>query len=358
MGRKRMTFTDRFDLVATAFEQSGRSRLQADEEFGDQETILERYNSGKSGMSYEELKKTIPDIIERIEECNAIWDKSPLVRSGKVKVKVSPPEIRKNRWAMEAFAKKPLTLDDEIWTHLQKSAALEKQKLYSLSSKAAELVNKAKIDTSGVLKIENGNFFVSELDISGIYDCPDGELIPGIKAVMITVTSVIKSNNIRQLNNELRFFRKGNELGEYEEIDIPDSEYDELANSIIEWIHKLYLIRRSEKTPLGTSETEIGDSLQVSWKSRTSTKTKKTSSVIHSYVDLSPEYRNRIREYNKGASGPLNKDGKSLIPTAVSGFVRIQHYGPQNSLTKTIWIDGFTRGQWVSDDPRHVTVKA
>ena len=53
----------------------------------------------------------------------------------------------------------------------------------------------------------------------------------------------------------------------------------------------------------------------------------------------------------------MDKNGKTLTVVQVSGFIRNQPYGKGRAERKTIWIDGFTRGQWVNTGLSYVTVK-
>ena len=45
----------------------------------------------------------------------------------------------------------------------------------------------------------------------------------------------------------------------------------------------------------------------------------------------------------------LDKDGKQLKDVTVKGFLRKQHYGKDNSLTKWIYIDSFDSKRWKSN---------
>lgn len=51
------------------------------------------------------------------------------------------------------------------------------------------------------------------------------------------------------------------------------------------------------------------------------------------------------------------KEGKIKTVVSVSGFIREQAYGKERKLRKTIWVDGFERGQWVRQGLTIVTIK-
>lgn len=41
---------------------------------------------------------------------------------------------------------------------------------------------------------------------------------------------------------------------------------------------------------------------------------------------------------------------------SVSGYIREQPYGEGRKLRKTIWVEGFTRGQWVREGLSELTI--
>ena len=74
-------------------------------------------------------------------------------------------------------------------------------------------------------------------------------------------------------------------------------------------------------------------------------------------VSLTTEYRTAIEK----CRGPddtlvLDKEGKELKATRVRGFLRRQHYGPENSLTKVIYIDAHESHSWMNTGLRIVKV--
>ena len=73
-------------------------------------------------------------------------------------------------------------------------------------------------------------------------------------------------------------------------------------------------------------------------------------------VSLSSRYRyKQLNSHEKVFSDW--KEGKIKTVVSVSGFIREQAYGEGRKLRKTIWVDGFERGQWIRQGLSIVTVK-
>lgn len=79
-----------------------------------------------------------------------------------------------------------------------------------------------------------------------------------------------------------------------------------------------------------------------------------TSGVTRRMISLSDRYYSLKRQPGRKA---MDKNGKTLTVVQVSGFVRNQPYGKGRTQYKKIWVDGFTRGQWVNTGLSYVTVK-
>ena len=77
--------------------------------------------------------------------------------------------------------------------------------------------------------------------------------------------------------------------------------------------------------------------------------------ITYSTVYLSKRFRS-IRS-RKGPSDNLSKENLQKVLVPVSGFFRNQAYGPEHSLRKLIFVDGFRRGQWVKTGITYVTVR-
>lgn len=115
---------------------------------------------------------------------------------------------------------------------------------------------------------------------------------------------------------------------------------------VLTFIRKFLALQACERSPIVT-QTQVERRLSERG-------IRAISRVTHTQVSLSKRYRSVMSKHGKKA---LDRDGKELAVVEVSGFVREQVYGPGRSQRKTIWVDGFTRGQWVRRGVRIVTVK-
>lgn len=74
-------------------------------------------------------------------------------------------------------------------------------------------------------------------------------------------------------------------------------------------------------------------------------------------VSLTTEYKTAIRnQQESGETLVLDKEGKELKATKVRGFLRRQHYGPENSLVKVVYIDAHESHSWMKTGIRYVKV--
>lgn len=73
-------------------------------------------------------------------------------------------------------------------------------------------------------------------------------------------------------------------------------------------------------------------------------------------VSLTTYYRHVMVGQANGERVVLDKEGKTLKAIAVRGFLRRQHYGPENSLTKVVYIDAHKSHAWKYEGIRIVTV--
>lgn len=108
-----------------------------------------------------------------------------------------------------------------------------------------------------------------------------------------------------------------------------------------DFISKYQAIKTLEKSPIerkASNRQNIG---------------KQLSGISHETISLTQRYKDL--RCNKEHTA-LDKEGKELALVHVSGFVRNQPYGPGRTLYKRIWIDGFTRGQWVRKGVTYITV--
>ena len=77
----------------------------------------------------------------------------------------------------------------------------------------------------------------------------------------------------------------------------------------------------------------------------------------HQRISLTTEYRAAIKDQsNSDEVVVLDKEGKELRATKVRGFLRRQHYGPENSLIKTVYIDAHESHSWKKTGLRIVKV--
>ena len=111
------------------------------------------------------------------------------------------------------------------------------------------------------------------------------------------------------------------------------------------FIKKFLAIKQCEKSPI-----EVIDNEEKKLKAKG---IKRKSGIYRKQISLSKRYKAIKRERHEA----MDKDGKVLTTINVSGYVRNQPYGEGNSLRKKIWIDGFTRGQWVRSGVTYVTIK-
>jgi len=69
------------------------------------------------------------------------------------------------------------------------------------------------------------------------------------------------------------------------------------------------------------------------------------------YIDKNIKYNNKLKSQEV-----LDKNGKQLKDVIVSGYLRKQHYGKENSLTKWIYIDSFDSKRWVGEKDTNITI--
>ena len=112
------------------------------------------------------------------------------------------------------------------------------------------------------------------------------------------------------------------------------------------FIESFYALRQCEKTPIIINNPQE--------RKNASRGLKMTKGVSTYHVSLSKRYKAIKRSYEAN----FDKSNKTLTLVSVSGFVRTQHYGEGNKLTKKIWVDGFTRGQWVRNGLTYVSVNS
>lgn len=116
----------------------------------------------------------------------------------------------------------------------------------------------------------------------------------------------------------------------------------------IEFIRKFHAIKECEKTPIEVVSAESKKSQNLSKKG-----IRKTGGIFRYQISLTKRYVSVKKEKHEA----MDKEGKTLAVVKVSGFIRNQAYGEGLSLRKKIWVDSFTRGQWIKTGITYVTVK-
>ena len=119
---------------------------------------------------------------------------------------------------------------------------------------------------------------------------------------------------------------------------------DKKLADAVSFINKFLAIKDCDKSPI---EMRDKDGRNLAKKG-----IQKVSGLFRYQVSLSKRYEAIKREKHEA----MDKDGKVLTTVKVSGFVRNQAYGEGRALRKKIWVDGFTRGQWVNAGITYVTL--
>lgn len=113
-----------------------------------------------------------------------------------------------------------------------------------------------------------------------------------------------------------------------------------------EFCAKLLALMDAEKTPVNIIDADIIKARQKGIVMR--------SGVNRRIVSLNKKYQSKTA--SKG--GVFDKTGKIRTIVSVSGYIRQQAYGEGRKFRKTIWVDGFERGQWVKEGLTIVSIKS
>lgn len=130
------------------------------------------------------------------------------------------------------------------------------------------------------------------------------------------------------IGNTLHFFLKGDE-------------------SDLEYAAKLLALEKAEKTPL-----LINDSADESMKRGFYLR----KGLNRRSISLTKRYQHSVLNGGLNVFHASGKEGKIKTIVSVSGYIREQPYGAGRKLRKTIWVEGFTRGQWVREGLTEITV--
>ena len=112
---------------------------------------------------------------------------------------------------------------------------------------------------------------------------------------------------------------------------------------------KLRILLGMQKTPMEQLCTSKGKSVFLDGVSTPPEK----RGISYSVVSLTKEFRKAKNEW-QGEGRKLDKFGKNLISKQIAGFIRKQHYGEGNKLSKLIYIAPFTNRFWVNSGV-HIT---
>lgn len=129
------------------------------------------------------------------------------------------------------------------------------------------------------------------------------------------------------------------------------------ASCLDDWMYnamlfalKFVLLRQTDKQPL-----EVARQFKE-FKDKTKERERR-GYVSHQMVSLTTRYRLAMDRCRTDADVvTLDKEGKVQKSSVVTGFLRRQHYGPGNSMVKTVYIESFERQAWMNEGIRIVKV--
>ena len=157
------------------------------------------------------------------------------------------------------------------------------------------------------------------------YTANDGWLYGAVSEILIIKDQIWLAVSI---GNTLHFFLKGDE-------------------SDLEYAAKLLALEKAEKTPL-----LINDSADEAMKRGFYLR----KGLNRRSISLTKRYRHSVLNGGQNVFHASDKEGKIKTIVSVSGYIREQPYGEGRKLRKTIWVEGFTRGQWVREGLTEITV--
>ncbi len=157
------------------------------------------------------------------------------------------------------------------------------------------------------------------------YTANDGWLYGAVSEILIIKEQIWLAVSI---GNTLHFFLKGDE-------------------SDLEYAAKLLALEKAEKTPL-----LINDSADEAMKRGFYLR----KGLNKRSISLTKRYRHSVLNGGLNVFHASGKEGKIKTIVSVSGYIREQPYGAGRKLRKTIWVEGFTRGQWVREGLTEITV--
>ena len=123
----------------------------------------------------------------------------------------------------------------------------------------------------------------------------------------------------------------------------------EVVTDIVSFVLKLRILLGMEKTPVAQLRTQEGTYVSLDGVSTPPEK----RGISYSVVSLTKEFRKARSEW-RGDGEKLDRFGKDLVAKQIAGFIRRQHYGEGNKLSKFIYIAPFTNRFWVNSGV-HIT---
>ena len=141
-----------------------------------------------------------------------------------------------------------------------------------------------------------------------------------------------------------------NEYVSYRQTGVVTDELDKFYDAML-YAFKFVLLRQCQKQIIVTEAQHK--------KKNTNIKKQKQifGTLNYQRVSLTTEYRTAIgAQSDSDEVVVLDKEGKELKATKVRGFLRRQHYGPENSLIKTVYIDAHESHSWMKTGLRIVKV--
>lgn len=129
-----------------------------------------------------------------------------------------------------------------------------------------------------------------------------------------------------------------------------EKELDERMHRAMSFVFKFLLLRQTEKQPL--------EVVRQYKKFKDEKKEREIRGYVsQQVVSLTTRYKiamDRCRTDSEVVE--LDKEGKVQKLTPVVGFLRRQHYGPNNSLIKTVFVEPHERQAWVNEGLRIIKV--
>ena len=128
------------------------------------------------------------------------------------------------------------------------------------------------------------------------------------------------------------------------------SDLDNKFYEALRYALKFLLLKESDKQPL-IAERQYKKSIKHNDKAKDI-----YGKINYQRVSLTTTYKDSVPRNQNVDTLVLDKEGKTLRVIKVRGFLRRQHYGPGNSLVKTVYIDSHESHSWKLDGIRIVKV--